>query len=410
VKKVAVLTTSRADFGLQRDFIASLVALKSYEVDVVVSGSHFLDLSGESLREVRENLAGIGARLVAMPVPNQGSEGRNQGGYLLTRSETLASMIDQTGSYLQANRLDAVVFLGDRWELWGFVYPAYLAGIPLFHLSGGETTAGALDDFIRHALTKLSSIHLVAAEPYGRAVSQMGEEDWRISVCGEPGLDRLSQLEPTSKTAFCLSLGLEGARPLILLALHPATLESNMTLMNNLEALGHTIDALSDFSFVMTAPGSEPGSQLIENWGRAEARENENFVYVESLGRDRFVEAISHSSLMVGNSSSGIVEAPTIGTRTLNLGSRQSGRLRADSVKDLEFECGALVAEIKRMTSLPDEGRESFANPYDPFRDGQNTARAVKSLCFALNQYSSEVLVAKKLVFDVKPREWMSPL
>jgi len=408
VKKVAVLTTSRADFGLQRDFIASLVALKTYEVDVVVSGSHFLDQSGESLREVRENLAGIGARQVAMPVPNAGSEGKSQRGHLLTRSDTLASMMDQAGSYLEASRPDAVVFLGDRWELWGFVYPAYLAGIPLFHLSGGETTAGALDDSIRHALTKLSSIHLVAAEPYGRVVSQMGEEDWRISVCGEPGLDRLSQLEPRSKTAFCATLGLDGAKPLILLALHPATLESDTTLIDNLKALSHTVHALSGFSFVMTAPGSEPGSEIIENWGRAEMSGNENFVYVDSLGRDRFIEAISHSSLMVGNSSSGIVEAPTIGTRTLNLGSRQSGRLKADSVKDLEFECGALVEEIKRQTALPDEGRGSFANPYDPFGDGQNTARAVKSLSFALNQYSPELLIKKKLVFDVRPRDWMS--
>ena len=408
MKRVAVLTTSRSDFGLQIGLIRVLAGGADYSVDVIVTGSHFLDSSGESLAEIWRELKEIPVNVVEFPLDDSASLMGDGFGFMQVQGLALGRMVADATEFFDTHTFDALVFLGDRWELWGFVFPAFLSGIPLVHISGGETTLGAVDDSIRHSLSKLSSVHLVAASVYGETLSRMGEEDWRIAVCGELGLDELHEGLFRERKDVLSDLGMATTEDYVLLTFHPATRESQDHLLTSLENLSHGLASFPELAVVMTAPNAEPGSDLISDWGRAHAAAKENFFYHESLGRGLYLEAMSHAALVFGNSSSGRVEAPSLGVWSLNVGSRQDGRLRADSVIDVAIEADKLRAGITKVLNTPRLGRGQISNPYDPYGDGKNAIRGGRALTRILENHSREDLVRKSLDFNVRVSDWVS--
>lgn len=278
-------------------------------------------------------------------------------------------------SILSVQPLDMLVVLGDRWELLPTVTTALLLGVPTVHLHGGEVTEGAIDERVRHAVTKLADVHLCATEAYGRRIRQLGEEDWRVHVTGAPSLDRLADVTSESLEVLGGRLGITLSRPLGIVTFHPPTAES----VDLAEAARLVLDSAADHlgSAVVTFPGVDAGGEVIvEEIHRARRRHGNLFV-VPSLGAD-YAVCLATADVMIGNSSSGIIEAPTFGLPVVNVGDRQHGRIMGDNVIQASLSREALDTAIVR--ALSPDFREMLAGMTNPYGDGKAVPRIIDIL------------------------------
>jgi UDP-hydrolysing UDP-N-acetyl-D-glucosamine 2-epimerase len=244
---------------------------------------------------------------------------------------------------------DMLVLLGDRYEILSAAVAATLLNIPIAHIHGGEITAGAFDDAIRHAITKMASLHFVAAEPYRRRVIQMGENPDFVFNVGAPGLDLASAAPAIGRTELLAQLGLSGPERFLLITLHPTTAKPE-TDRANVAALLGALAEIGDRSFVFTGVNADPGYRAIDDAIRAfvAVRPKQARLFA-SLGSERYWAALRLADAVVGNSSSGIVEAPAVGVPSINIGDRQLGRLRAVSIIDCPADPAAIGAALRTI-------------------------------------------------------------
>ena len=246
---------------------------------------------------------------------------------------------------------DIVVVLGDRFEILAAAQAAFFAGIPVAHISGGEVTQGAMDDVIRHCITKISRYHFVAAEDYRQRVIQLGESPAAVFNVGDPGLDNIDRLALLDRDELAASLEFNLSMPFLLTTYHPVTAgagEPQIGLLALLEAL----DAFPTHSVLFTKPNADAGgralAKLIEDYAQARPQRVRIFT---SLGQLRYLSAMRHCAAVVGNSSSGIVEAPAMGKPTVNIGPRQHGRLKASSIIDCDESSAGITLALRRALS-----------------------------------------------------------
>jgi UDP-N-acetylglucosamine 2-epimerase (non-hydrolysing) len=237
---------------------------------------------------------------------------------------------------------DTLVILGDRYEALAAAQTAMILRIPVVHLHGGEITEGAYDDAIRHAITKLSYFHLTANDSYRDTVIQLGESPDRVLNVGSIGLDHLRRTTFLSLTELSKSIEFELTKPFFLVTYHPVTL-ANENASNSFQALLKSLDDFPDYQVILTYPNADNGGRLIIPILEAYAADNpERVLAIPSLGQLRYLSSVKHSSAVIGNSSSGIAEVPSFAIPTVNIGSRQKGRLMAESV----INCKPCVASI----------------------------------------------------------------
>jgi UDP-hydrolysing UDP-N-acetyl-D-glucosamine 2-epimerase len=274
---------------------------------------------------------------------------------------------------------DGLVLLGDRFEIFGAGAAATALGIPIAHLCGGESTSGALDDVWRDGLTVMASLHLVAAEPYAAAVRGLGADPSSVHVVGSPGLEAARLLERSSLAALGESVGLELERPLMLLAFHPATAPGP-----DEPSSGEQLDALEAAlgerpgTLIATFANADAGGRAVNERLQAMARERPNTIAVPSLGSERYLQALALADVLVGNSSSGLIEAPAFELPVVNIGSRQGGRLRAANVIDAEPTRQAIGEALDR--ALDANFRADLAGLENPYGDGHTSGRVVALL------------------------------
>ncbi len=361
-RTILVVTTARADWGHLRSLAREIHADDDLELRLLVSGSHLETDSGDAtVAEIEADRVPIWRRL---PLPAVGDD---EQGALRTVGEAVLA----AAPILAADRPDLMVLLGDRTEIMAFALAALVLRIPLAHLHGGEITAGAIDESIRHAVTKLATYHFTATENYAANVVGLGEDPARVFAVGAPGLDGLRDLEPVDRPAFFAEVGLSVDRPLALVAFHPVTTESRDTVAAQTGALLAALVA-SDLQAVMTGAGPDANGRLVNSrLEAAAAAAPERFSFRPHLGRRLFFSALTHADLIVGNSSAGIIEAPSFALPTVNVGDRQDGRVRAASVRDVPCR----TDEIRRV--LDEVRNDEFqtvcrgaVNPYLPSREG----------------------------------------
>lgn len=398
--RIAILTTARSDFGLLKRVIH--LGAERFGVDLLVAGSHFLRSRGETVHDVEREFAGHAdvriSRFAVMPQDISSARAQVQA---VAETQLAASR------WFEANPCELLLFLGDRWELYGVTLPAFLHGVPLAHISGGEVTEGVIDDSVRHSHTKLSCLHFAAADAYAANISRMGEEDWRISVVGECGLDAIHSSDIASAEGVRERFGVDLARDTLLASFHPSTLD----LQNPVAAqVGSYLEALSrfpDHQIVFTAPGVELGGDAVLSALRQFVAAHPNARLVEHFGSRDYLAVLRASKLAVGNSSSGIVEAASLGVPAVNVGERQKNRLAADSVQHVPCDATAIEAAIRRALSGEYQAfARRCANPYDPFRDGKNSLRIVDAVERALTAVPRSQLKVKKFDTDVHPEQW----
>jgi UDP-hydrolysing UDP-N-acetyl-D-glucosamine 2-epimerase len=364
-RKICIITGSRADYGLLYWLMKEIDADPELELQIVATGMHLSPEHGETVEVIESDGFSVSAK-VEMLVSSDTSVG--------TAKSIGLGVIGFADAF---SRLcpDIVVLIGDRFEMFAAAQAAYVSRIPLAHIHGGELTEGAIDEAFRHAMTKMSHYHFVAAEPYRRRVIQLGEHPDRVFTVGAPGLDNITRLTLLTREELESALGWTFGTRNLLVTYHPVTLgDSNPEIA--MRALLDALDAFPDVKLIMTAPNADAGGlamrKLLENYAAARA---ERVLLATSLGQVKYLSVMRLVDAVVGNSSSGIIEAPLFRIPTVNIGSRQDGRLRAKSVIDCNEDTDSIVKAIAK--ALDPEFRQSLSDVVSLYGTG-HASKAIK--------------------------------
>lgn len=339
-RKICVVTGSRAEYGLLRWLMDQIRKDERLELQVIATSMHLAPEFGSTYRQIEADGFTIDAKVDMKLSDDSGSGIAKSVGYgVIGFAETLQNL-----------RPDLVVLLGDRFEILAAAQAALFARIPIAHIQGGELTEGAFDDAIRHALTKMSNLHFAAAEPYRRRLLQMGEAPSHVFNVGAPGLDALNRINTLGRVEFEEAIGFKLAKPSFLVTYHPETLESRNN--DSIAALLEALDRFPQSQIIFTGSNADPGGRAIsETIARYVAARPARTILCQSLGQQLYLTALTHVDVVIGNSSSGIIEAPAAGVPTVNIGDRQKGRLRSSAIIDCDPTISAIFASIERALS-----------------------------------------------------------
>jgi UDP-hydrolysing UDP-N-acetyl-D-glucosamine 2-epimerase len=370
-RRIAVVTGSRAEYGLLAGLMGLLAADPRVELQVVVTGMHLEPRFGDTVKAIERDGFAIAARV---PILEDGDS------ELATACSVGRAVIGLAEAF-ERLKPSMVVVLGDRTEILGAAQAAMLLRIPLAHIHGGEATEGAVDDMVRHAITKMAQLHFVAADAYARRVIQMGEDPARVHMTGAPGLDALRTLRRKSRAELGDELGFDlGPGPLLLVTYHPVTMDPTASVAG-IEALLRALETFPQARIIITGVNSDAGRDAVAERIAAFAAGRVNVLVRDSLGQVNYLSAMAMAAAIVGNSSSGIIEAPALGVPTVNIGPRQGGRLRAASVIDCPEDQAAIAGAITR--ALDPAFRAGWPSPLSLYGEGDSAARIAAILAEA---------------------------
>lgn len=366
MRTIAVVTTSRADYGILYPVLRCVQAHPALALRLVVSGSHLSSRFGLSVRQIEADGFDIAARIEVLED-------------LDTAEATTAAMargVAGFGRYLATNRPDLLFVIGDRFEMHAAVLAALPFLVPVAHLHGGERSSGAFDDALRHSMTKLSHMHFVSTEAYARRVRQLGEEAWRVTVSGAPSLDNLRHVRLLTRAELAARAGAPLGDRFLLVTFHPATLDTGDPAAQA-RALFHAVEH-TGLALLVTMPNADPGGRAIRSVIAEREAANPRVRSVENMGTEGYFSAMALADAMVGNSSSGIVEAASFGLPVVNVGPRQDGRVRGANVIDVgATEEGIARGLARALDPTFTAGLRGMANPYG---DGHAADRIVARL------------------------------
>ena len=364
-RSICVVTGSRADYGHLYPVMRAITTSRILTLQTVVCGQHLSPEFGDTWKVVLEDGFKADAQV------DIGLTGDTS----LTTAEATGRAVSGLAQALGQLGPDIVLVLGDRFEIFAAGTAAMLLRIPLAHIHGGEITEAATDDAMRHALTKMAALHFVAAEPYAVRVRQMGEDPAHVVVTGAPGLDHLSTQTFMTRDELSRDISIDLSSRVFVVTYHPVTLEDDY----GAAAMTQLVAALQKFpeaTIIFTGVNSDPGYTTIQKVltgfceGNAKRRK-----LVQSLGQLRYLSALQAADAVIGNSSSGLIEAPAIGTPTVNIGGRQTGRLRSPSVIDCGEEAAEINAAINR--ALDPAFRKSITTQTPAYGYGGNAAARI---------------------------------
>ena len=368
MKRIAVFTGTRAEYGLLYWLMKEVQASRNLELQLIVGAMHLSPEFGETWRQIETDDFRIDAKVE-----------------MLVSSDTPVGVAKSMGlgtigfaDALDRLRPDCLVVLGDRFEALAIVQTALVMRIPVAHLHGGEITEGAYDDAIRHAISKMASLHFTAAEPYRQRVIQMGEQPDAVFNVGAPGLEHLRRTDRLSLAEVSASLGFEIREPFVIATYHPVT-SGDGDPISTVTAMLAALDSIPNLQHIITYPNADNGGRAIVPILESYARANpDRTLVVPSLGMKRYVSLLGHAAALVGNSSSGIIEAPSFGVPTVNIGVRQQGRLAAESV----LHCNTDQAAISRAlaTALTPRFKAMARTVQNPYGEGETSTKIVNLL------------------------------
>lgn len=384
-RTVGVVTVGRSDYGHYLPIFQRIEEDKSLRLHLIVAGMNFMREFGLTVKTIEADGFQIGDR-VQLPLASDSPEGIAQ-----SAGQAVTGFAKSYSRF----RPDILVVLGDRFEMHAAALAALPFKIPIAHIHGGELTQGAFDDALRHSLTKLSHLHFVSTREYAQRVVQLGEEPWRVVISGAPGLDNLASTRFLSARELESKYALNLHEPPILVTFHPVTLEYEKTERQADELLA----ALEKFKnpIVLTKPNADTHNSVIARKMKIFSRSHESRCSIDNLGTQDYFSFMAIAACMVGNSSSGIIEAPSFELPAVNIGTRQQGRVRPANVIDVGYERTEILEGI-RMALRP-QFRESLQGLINPNRNGCASRKIVKKL--------KEIEVNDRLVMkrfhDMKP-------
>jgi GDP/UDP-N,N'-diacetylbacillosamine 2-epimerase (hydrolysing) len=367
MRKICVVTGTRADFGLLYWLLKEIQADAQLVLQIVVTGMHLSPEFGMTYREVERDFK-IDKK-IEMLLSSDTPTG-------ISKSMGLAQ-ISLSEAFSELNP-DIVVVMGDRFEMFSAATAAMIAGIPIAHIHGGETTEGAFDEAIRHSITKMSHLHFVATDEYRRRVIQLGEQPENVFNYGAPGLDSVGNLKLLEKRALEKAIGFEFGDKNLLVTFHPVTLEKN-TAKGQFQQVLNALEELKETKVIFTKANADTDGRTINAMiDEYVASRGDRMIAFASMGQVRYLSALQHIDAVVGNSSSGLTEAPSFKIGTINIGDRQNGRIKADSVIDCVPEQEAISGAIREVYSPSFQAK--LPNMVNPYGEGGASARIVAML------------------------------
>lgn len=380
-RRLCVVSGGRADYGLLYWPMKEIAASDQFELQLAVTGMHLAPEFGDTLAAIERDGFRIDARVD-----------------MLLASDTPVGIAKSIGlgvigfaDAFERLKPDLLLLLGDRFEILAAAQAALVARLPTAHLCGGDVTEGAFDEAIRHAITKMAHLHFATNEPAARRLRQLGEDPARIFTVGSPGIDTILRTEPLPPAELERETGLDLGKRLLLVTFHPATLGRTPAAADLEELLAALAGLGDEFALAITMPNADTE-------GRALARRLERFAATQrnarlfpALGSRAYLSLMRHAAAVVGNSSSGLYEAPSLGTPTVDIGERQRGRLKAASVISCAAERGAIAAAIAEALR---RGKAPVANPYG----AGDSARRIVEILASIGDFRA--LTAKRF-FDL---------
>lgn len=343
-KKICVVTGTRAEYGLLSGVMHEIVQNSVLSLQVIACAAHLSQDYGMTVNQIIADGFVVDERVEMLET----------GDTTITMAKSVARGITGFVEAFERLQPDCILVLGDRYEILAAAQTAMLMNIPIAHIHGGEVTLGAVDDSIRHAITKMANLHFVAAEPYRNRVIQMGEQPNRVFNVGAPGIDYIEKIQYLSQPALEGFLELNLSSPLFVVTFHPVTLDVNKG-QESLQNLFSTLEKFPEATIIWTGTNADAQGHLynylIQNWI---AQTDLNIKFVQSLGSIRYLSLMKLASLVIGNSSSGIIEAPAMGVATVNIGNRQAGRLMANSIFSADESIESIGQTIQAAMEFED--------------------------------------------------------
>lgn len=364
-RKICVVTGTRAEYGLLSRLMNEIRADNDLCLQVIATGMHLSPEFGSTYRVIEEDGFSIDAK-VEMLLSSDTTTGV---------SKSMGVGMIGLADAFERLKPDMLVLLGDRFEILAAASAAMAARIPIAHLHGGESTEGAIDEAIRHAVTKMAHLHFVAAEPYRKRVIQLGEDPERVFNFGATAIDNIRSLKLMDRRRLEASLGFSLGKRCFLVTYHPVTIE-NRGPRPAMKELFKALDSFPDARIIITRPNADAGGrEIIRLIDEYATKRGAGVLVSASLGQLRYLSAMKHADAVIGNSSSGIIEGPALKKPAVNIGTRQKGRIRAGSVIDCDDKAGEIRAAITKAIS-PGFQR-SLATVKSPYGDG-GAAVAIK--------------------------------
>jgi GDP/UDP-N,N'-diacetylbacillosamine 2-epimerase (hydrolysing) len=369
VRNIGVLTTGRADYGICRPILQAIEECPNLKLQLMVTGMHLSPEFGLSVKEIE----------------GDGFEVCEQVEILLS-SDTPAGTAKSMGLALlgfaqvfSRSRPDILLVVGDRFEVHAAVSATVPFNIPIAHVHGGEITEGAIDDLFRHSITKMSHLHFATTREYARRIAQMGEEEWRISVTGAPGLDNFISAKIPTREDIGRMFEIEWDLPMLLVTYHPVT-RTVQALQGEVTPLLKAISQL-DVQAIFTFPNADAGGRAIISAIKVYQQENNRVKVAINASQNGYLGLMKYASAMVGNSSSGIIEAPFFELPVVNIGPRQDGRIRAGNVIDVENDEKKIKASISIALSTEFQSQlRGLRNPYGVGRASEKIVNVLQEI------------------------------
>ena len=366
-KIISILTATRAEYGLLKSIFTKLNTIKEFDVRIIATGAHLSSEFGLTYQEIENDGFIIDKKIEILLSSDTPSS--------ISKSMGLAMI--SFADYFEKLNPDLLIVLGDRYETLAVTTTAMNQRIPIAHLYGGETTEGAIDESIRHAITKLSYLHFTSTDEYRKRVIQLGENPDRVYNVGAIGIENILNEKLLSKEELENELKISLSKIYAVVTFHPVTLENNSS-KKQIESLLEVCKEKKNFSFILTKANADAEGRIINHFIDKYARGSDNIFAFTSLGLRRYLSALKYCTMVIGNSSSGLIEAPSFGVPTINIGDRQKGRLQSSSV----INCEPTKEDILRAIDLAQSHSfvKNAKETINPYGNGYTSNEVVKVL------------------------------
>lgn len=384
MKKLCVITATRAEYGFLKNTIRKIQESSYFELCLIATGTHLVQEYGYTVTEIEEDGFFVDEKVdMLLNSDSQSAIGKSIG---------LAAI--EFAAIFEHHKPDMIIVAGDRYELLPICSTALVAQIPIAHISGGEKTEGAIDDVVRHCVSKMSFLHFTACEEYRNRVIQLGESPDRVFNVGDVGVENIKLTNFMEKEELEKSIGFVLDKPYASVTFHPVTLDNSSE--KYFEEVLKSLEYFPDMKFIITKANADSGGRKINELIERFVDDHLNCIAFSSMGSLRYLSSLKYADMIIGNSSSGIVEAPTLKIPTVNIGDRQKGRLLADSIINCKPDCEDIINAINK--ALSNEFKLQSKNTVNPYGMGDTSRQIVDII---KDFFENDKINLKKEFYDI---------